>query len=98
VVVLGVALVMAGRSDEWHLFEEEFEQVKIGMSEGQVHEILGTPYKQLGPGGEYPPPLEGTPTRIWFYGPNLTPEESPDPVWSVGFRNGRVLLLETPEA
>jgi hypothetical protein len=101
-VVLGGTLVMAGRSDQWRLFGEKFEQVKVGMSEAQVRDLLGEPTEQLGEGGAYPPPLEGVPTKVWYYAPNITPpnvnpRELLEPFWSVGFRNGRVLLLKTPD-
>jgi hypothetical protein len=77
-------------------FDEAFDQVEVGMSEARVLELLGRPVEQLGPGGTYPPPLEGTPTRIWYYG-SVTDKGSQEPLWSVGFRDGRVLLLKTPE-
>jgi hypothetical protein len=79
-------------------FREAFEQVEVGMAEEGVLELLGTPFEELGPGGALGPPLEGTPTRIWYYGPSLTSDGGREPLWSVGFRRGRVLLLNTPEA
>jgi hypothetical protein len=78
-------------------FVEAFDKVELGMSEAEVFDLLGRPVEQLGPGGAYPPPLEGTPTRIWYYGPNVTYRGAKDPIWAVGFRDGRVLLLHTPD-
>ena len=91
---LGVVLAL---SDDERSFEQAFDRIEVGMPEAEVLELLGAPVEALGPGGAYPPPLEGTPTRSWYYGPNVTWHESQEPLWSVGFRDGKVLLLKTAE-
>ena len=85
------------RSDERDLFGTQFESVRGGMSEKDVLNLLGEPHAAVGPGGTHPSPFKRAPTRIWYYGPNLgSRQHSPEPLWTVSFRNGRVLLLKRP--